>query len=652
MTWNVLLEAELARELGWALLHFVWQGSLAAACLLSLNVLLRRRSPQLRYAAASATLLVMLGLPVASVVVALRAPVVGVERAGAWELPAIAALPGATAAGAAAEAPAASLEQRLAGWIPVVLVAWCLGVAALSLRFVGGWALAQRIKRSGLPPRIAEWQRSADRLRRALRVSRPVRLCESALVEVPTVIGWLRPVILLPVSTLAGLSPAQLEVILAHELAHIRRFDYVANLLQSLVETLLFYHPAVWWVSHRMRVEREHCCDDEAVAACGDAPGYARALLDLAALRVEPRLAVAAAGGSLFQRISRLVSGPPQHVSRSSRLFASVVALGSLAAIGVGAGAPLRASFDDDSRSGVAQPTTFERAGLRSAARIDPAAVMEQEAEQAEPEVEEAEPASQVDPAATWQADPETAPEEVRSPAQDRDEPLPVARLIELANAGVTPAYADEMAAAGYLSLSWDELLELRNHGVSGEFVSGMRELGLDRPSVTDLVALRSHGVSPEFARELKAAGYDEISVSRLVTLRSQGVSARYVAELRELGYDKLTLARLIGLRSQGVGPEYIRELKALGYSSLSVPILIALRSHGVSTSYVKELKDAGYSGLEPGVLIDLRSHGVTPEFVRELKQAGYESVAPADLIALRSNGVSPELLQRVRSRR
>src|SRR5207245_11758159 len=111
------------------------------------------------------------------------------------------------------------------------------------------------------------------------------RRCRSALVEVPTLVGWRRPVALLPAGTLAGLSPAQLEALLAHELAHVRRLDYLVNLGQTTAETLLFYHPAVWWVSHRMRVEREHCCDDAAVAVCGDAVGYARALAELEGLR-------------------------------------------------------------------------------------------------------------------------------------------------------------------------------------------------------------------------------------------------------------------------------------------------------------------------------------------------------------------------------
>jgi hypothetical protein len=122
------------------------------------------------------------------------------------------------------------------------------------------------------------------------------------------VVGWLRPVILVPAATIAGLTPEQLEAVLAHELAHIRRYDYVVNAAQVLIETLLFYHPAVWWVSARIRRERELCCDDLAVGCCGDAVCYARALTRLERLRLDsPSLAVGSTSGPLGYRIRRLL---------------------------------------------------------------------------------------------------------------------------------------------------------------------------------------------------------------------------------------------------------------------------------------------------------------------------------------------------------
>ena len=168
----------------------------------------------------------------------------------------------------------------------------------------------QRLKSHRTTAVSARWQHTAQTLARQLHIRRPVRLLESASVAVPTVIGWLRPVVLMPASALAGLSPEQLQAILAHELAHIRRHDYLVNLLQTLVETLLFYHPAVWWLSRRIRAEREHCCDDLAVSLCGDPYTYARALADLEGLRAPSvPLALAATGGSLLGRVRRLVIG-------------------------------------------------------------------------------------------------------------------------------------------------------------------------------------------------------------------------------------------------------------------------------------------------------------------------------------------------------
>jgi HEAT repeat protein len=178
---------------------------------------------------------------------------------------------------------------------------------------------------------------------------RPVLLLESALVRVPTVIGWLRPFILLPVGALTGLTTRQLEAIIAHELAHIRRHDYLINLLQAVVETLLFYHPAVWWVSRRIRQEREHCCDDLAVAVCGDPLIYARALLEMEQLRAAgPQLAMAANGGLLMNRIQRLVGAQTPHTNRFSGLFAGVIALTTLVSVGTGAQILLQTSSGAD----------------------------------------------------------------------------------------------------------------------------------------------------------------------------------------------------------------------------------------------------------------------------------------------------------------
>jgi beta-lactamase regulating signal transducer with metallopeptidase domain len=222
-------------------------------------------------------------------------------------------------------------------WVRVVLLAWLSGVAILTLRLVAGWLWVQRLRSHSTAAAPAAWEQIAARLSKRLHIVRPIRLLESALVEVPTVIGWLRPVVLLPVSAMTGMGTQQLEAILAHELAHIRRHDYLVNLLQTLVETLLFYHPAVWWLSRRIRVERENCCDDLAVSLCGDPYAYARALADLEELRADSsRLVLAATGGSLIYRVRRLI-GTPSHAGRGPGWLAGSTAVLLIASIAAGA---------------------------------------------------------------------------------------------------------------------------------------------------------------------------------------------------------------------------------------------------------------------------------------------------------------------------
>ena len=160
-----------------------------------------------------------------------------------------------------------------------MVAAWLLGVCVFSLRLVLGWVAIERLKRVEVRPVGGDLCRRDRRPGAArLGISRPVRLLESALAEVPAVIGCLKPIILLPVQACTGLPAEQLEAILAHELAHIKRCDYAVNCVQVVVETLLFYHPAVWWMSRAIRRERERCCDDVAVSLCGDRFVYVKAL--------------------------------------------------------------------------------------------------------------------------------------------------------------------------------------------------------------------------------------------------------------------------------------------------------------------------------------------------------------------------------------
>ncbi|NMO19092.1 M48 family metalloprotease [Pyxidicoccus fallax] len=309
-----------------ALLEFLWQGAAVALVVAGLLALVPQRAARARYATACLGLLAMAVLPAVSFFSALAEASRFVFAEATPALPSASVTVDATVTVMTAPAPLGD-SPWLEALRPWLLPAWCCGVLLLSARTLLAWMLTQRLARQRTVEPDAPWRDALQRALARMRMSGPVRLLASSSIDVPMVIGLWRPLILVPASAMTGLSAAQLEAILAHELAHIRRHDYLVNLLQSLVETLLFYHPAVWWLSHRIREEREHCADDLAVQCCGDAYLYARALAHIEQLRVapSPQPALGAAGGSLLTRVRRLLVAPESSTPRRPWRLASGV---------------------------------------------------------------------------------------------------------------------------------------------------------------------------------------------------------------------------------------------------------------------------------------------------------------------------------------
>jgi beta-lactamase regulating signal transducer with metallopeptidase domain len=346
--------------LGWTLVHFLWQGAAVAALLwIFLQVVSSQRRPQLRYLAGCGSLLLLVALAVGTFAretakARTQRVEIAATRTPSASLPAVAILQPITPA-AFAPAPAIpvsisiptesdpivppslawrSLANRLTPLLPGIVATWAIGVSLGFLRLCRCWNKVQRIRRSGQPLDESPWPASLRRLCDFLRLSRPVRLVVSAAVQVPMVIGWLKPVILLPCSIVTGLPREQVEAIVAHELAHIRRHDYLINVLQNVIETLFFFHPAVWWISGQIRREREHCCDDLASLACGGALPYVTALAALEeACGAEQRLTVAANGGSLLARVRRLLAATPAEGPGNGSYAATVAALALIVAV-------------------------------------------------------------------------------------------------------------------------------------------------------------------------------------------------------------------------------------------------------------------------------------------------------------------------------
>src|SRR5579863_169135 len=303
------LTPELLRPLSWTLLHFLWQGAALAAIFAVLHSVFRSASG--RYVLGVATLGLMMASPIVTFAWLLQRGDVASMTNATSRLVLVA--PAQHKATVAPASPLITAPEKVAatpqlGALLALVELWFAGVLFLSLRTAGGLFLLEKMRRKDTRPITRELYEKCLELQNRIGLDRFVHYCECAALDTPAVIGWFRPMVLLPATALTGLSEAQIEAVIAHELAHIRRFDGFVNLFQIAVETLLFYHPAVWWVSRRVRIERENCCDDAAISIHGDAVDYARALTLMEQWRSAPSFAMAANRGPLATRIFRLLS--------------------------------------------------------------------------------------------------------------------------------------------------------------------------------------------------------------------------------------------------------------------------------------------------------------------------------------------------------
>jgi beta-lactamase regulating signal transducer with metallopeptidase domain len=688
------------QALGWTLVHFLWQGIVVFLLLESSMQFVRLRSAHVRYVTSCLALLLMLLLPLATFRAELRSaqqrpgqrpdaessgPLRPVQLVAHEPIAARDAssrdtegdaihehagpLPERTRTTAPGDASPPQLEShrqaerarvawstrvdaflvRVEALLPWLVAAWFAGVLLLMLRLIAGWTQAQRLRLQGLRSAPRALELAVELLGHRLGVRQAVRVCESALAEVPTVVGWLKPIVLIPTSALAGLPPQQLEAILAHELAHVRRHDYVVNLMQTVVETLLFYHPAVWWISERIREEREHCCDDLAIQACGDRFGYVRALTALEELRVQPSalgVAMAAAGGSLLARVQRLVGRREAKAASPARGAAGLLAVAMVFVLGVGMQRAGEAGAETEpwNSQPASASTTSESPAARSASPSDVSSEPENVLGQRSARKGEAQPAWQLrGPARSSPQSPREAPAESSQSLEPRLSRAPAARLsvrelLALRQAGVDGDYVAQMQALGVENLG--QLIRLRQAGVEAAFVRDMREAGFHELEPVDAIALRQHGVDASFVRAMGEAGFDHLDLDELLTLRQVGVEPNYMRLMRQATGVDLDLEDFVALRLQGVDPGYVESMRRT-WEHLDIDELVELRIHGVDPAWVESLHEAWPEHLDADELIALRQCGVDPGWVRALHEAGLKDLDVEDLIDLRRRGAN-----------
>lgn len=322
-----LAQNPLIAPIGWTLLHFVWQGLLIAGLLVLALALLRHNSANARYLAGCMALGLMSLCPLVTFLIVRTSDATPLTP---QQVTALEVFQKSAKVSLEPASPLSALLKHFEPYLPALVLTWSLGMLILAVRMVGGLIQVERLRRRDSKPADGIWQARLEAIASRLQIRKTVRLLVCDRIDVPSAMGFLKATVLIPSSVLMRLSTQELEALLAHELAHIRRHDYLVNLLQTAVETTLFYHPAVWWTSRVIRAEREHCCDDIAIDALGDPVQYARALASLEEQRsLRPALTLGATGGSLMQRIRRIL-GLSSADSKMSLAWAPCLALVAL----------------------------------------------------------------------------------------------------------------------------------------------------------------------------------------------------------------------------------------------------------------------------------------------------------------------------------
>lgn len=586
----------------------------------------------------------------------------------------------------------------------IAIAVYAFGVIALLLSWtVHRWRVRGFIRQSAAVDE-ADWVQLFSECRRAMAVSRPVRLLRSRDQHVPLAFGTRQPAIVIP-AIADTWDDDRRRAVLSHELAHVARLDCLTHTLALAACALFWFHPGVWWAARRVRIERELACDDRVIAAGAEPREYASHLLEIAYSfggRRAPALAVCMARPRQLEgrMLAALDARRNRRVpSRRARLGALSVMTVVLAALGAARPVVTTAA---------APPSGTERqwpVAAATSADVDAAttAVIGQMKQQTKAIVhlpldgmKEVRAAArdaaslmgvpQENVPGTWEIRPTDSKGTVHLRIVELNSStgtnVPVDQLEGLTGAQLTgaggpvqfkvrrdagtftfegivrngigagtftfaadPSFPDQMAKRGFARPTPAEQYQMARHDIGFAFVDELTKQGYGKPQTSELVRAGQHGVQAEYVRDMAALGYRLGTLDGLITLRDHGITPAYVRELADNGYKNLPADDLRQARDHGITPDYVRALRDAGYGMLPMDELIKVRDHGITPDYVRALADAGYKKLALDDVVRARDHGVTAEYARGMQQLGY-SMPIADLMKARDHGVTVEYVR------
>jgi beta-lactamase regulating signal transducer with metallopeptidase domain len=559
------------------------------------------------------------------------------------------------------DGPPAGARRFNLSWQALIGAVYWGGVAIILIALFVHRSSVRRCARRGTDVRDPEWGRLLAECARGMGVRREVRLLRSREQSMPMTFGIRRPSILIPAIAETWTSDRRRAVIL-HELAHIARRDCLTQTLAFVACALYWFHPAVWWVARRLRIERELACDDRVIAAGTQPREYATHLLEIAYAVGDHRVSAMAVSMARPQQLeSRMLAALDDGRNRTVpgprvRAAGTLVAAAVLLCI-AGAAPTVDASAPEDKRRGfteAASQPAIETAqeNLPGTWEIRPT-VIEGVVHLRLTELNSSNgshvPVDQLEGLTAAQLAGSGGPVQFRI-RRDAGTFTFEGVLRNRVAAGTfsfspNPSFPAELAKRGFAQPTAREQYQMARHDIGFAFIDELTKQGYAKPPTADLVRAGQHGVNVTYLREMAALGYRLGSLDPLVTLRDHGVTADYVRGLADLGYKQLPADDLRKARDHGVTPEYVRGMRDSGYASLTMAELVNARDHGVTPEYVRELGEAGHRKLPLQQLIRVRDHGVGGEYARDMRQLGF-AVPIDELVRARDHGVTTEFVR------
>lgn len=524
------------------------------------------------------------------------------------------------------------IPQSLAFWVAGV---WLVAALAILVRLAVSFFYLERLKHDALPFPV-DRRNLLARWDRAEKGSRDVRICVTNETSVPIAVGIFDAMILLPSDLVDELDANDLDRILLHELAHVRRSDDWVNLFERIALALMFFSPGMYLIARQMDLEREVACDDWVLEQAAENVPYAKCLARIVEMTQWPYRAMAAPGvfvtrKSMSIRIERLLARG-RDIRIRLALVPSLISLVAIVAIVVAGGlvSPTIAytlNQDVPSTSSVVNKVMPPRTKQQAAFNAVVSGAISAAFQTPQP------------------ATPKPVTHQVEHMQTRVEHQLQVAvnqatapkASIALAN---DSGYLDELSSAGMKDLTPDEVISMKSVGVTGDYIRAMRAAGLTDLSARTLVELRSVGVTPEYMAAMRAYGFGASSGREWSELKSVGASTDYINQLSKYGIRGLSIQEVVELKSVGVDPQYINEMRGAGLAVQSAHEWTEMKSVGVTPEYVADLARAGYSHLSVHEYVELKSTGIDSAFIAKLASHGIKNLTVHQLIEYKSLGI------------